>query len=212
MRLYLYSHGRCLKRWEDGGGGNLSVAGSGECALALHNRKEYKAEMNLNNLTAQEWMNLKIRCAHHIVHDYANLVSSAEMVLTGQHLRKGFDPPVNSHIFHAFLLNSRKIADFFGTSTNQDDILASHYVPAFVHSLPHCDAWRVPVNKQLAHLTYTRDHGAKEITNQADHDIYHELKQTWKDFQGKLQEPFGSKFRQEITNKLATEFQGLDLW
>jgi hypothetical protein len=141
------------------------------------------------------------------------------MVISGQHLHQRFDPPVNSHVFHAFLLNLRKVADFLGRSSHgkrlvngKDDIVADHYVPGFVAPLPHCDAWRDPVNKQLAHLTYTRDHGAKEITKQASQEMCDELTHAWKDFQDKLQEPFRSKFHQEITDKLATEFRELDLW
>jgi hypothetical protein len=168
--------------------------------------------MNLRTRTAQEREDQRLRCVHHVVHDYANFVSSAEMVISGQHLERGFDPPVNSHLFHAFLLNSRKIADFFGTSTNPDDILAGHYVSGFVFSLPHCDTWRGPVNKQLAHLTYTREDGAKEIPRQANQEIYDELKRAWKGFRDELPEPFRSKFNQEIAHKLTAEFRGLDLW
>lgn len=171
-----------------------------------------KPNEGLRLVTAQEWEDLRVRCVHHVVHDYANFVSSAEMVISGQHLKKGFDPPVNSHLFHAFLLDSRKIADFFRRCANADEIIAGHYVPGFVASLPHCNAWRVPVNKQLAHLTYARDDAAKEITPRAIRETYDRLKQVWKDFQGKLREPFRSRFRQEITDKLATEFRGLDLW
>ncbi|MFL6353553.1 MAG: hypothetical protein ACJ74Z_17115 [Bryobacteraceae bacterium] len=65
---------------------------------------------------------------HHIVHEYANFVSSAEMVISGHHLGKDFDAPVNTHIFHAFLLNCRKMADFFGNRSHHDDVIAEHYV------------------------------------------------------------------------------------
>src|ERR1039458_1208229 len=93
------------------------------------------------------------KAVHHVVHDYANFVSSAEMVITGQHLGKVIDPPINSHIFHAFLLNCRKMADFFGKGQD-DDVIADHYVPRFSFPLDKCKEWRGPVNKQLAHITY----------------------------------------------------------
>ena len=60
-----------------------------------------------------EWKTVRLDGVHHVVHEYANFVSSAEMATTGKHLGKGFDPPVNTHISHAFLLNCRKMADFF---------------------------------------------------------------------------------------------------
>ena len=148
---------------------------------------------------------------HHVVHDYANFVSSAEMVITGKHLGKFLDPPVNTHIFHAFLLNGRKMADFFGKGQN-DDVIAEHYVPGFTFALDKWTVWRVPVNKQLAHITYARDTNPKEITSQVIHDMYNELKMAWKEFCKQLSEPYASKFEQEIKDKLRTEFRDLDLW
>lgn len=152
------------------------------------------------------------KAVHQVVHDYANLVSSAEMVITGQHLGKVIDPPINSHIFHAFLLNYRKIADFFGKRSKPDDVIADDYVSGFTVSLPSCDLWRQPVNKQLAHITYTRDTNPREITSPAIHDMYDELKKAWKAFRAQLPSPYAAKFEQEIKGKLTTEFRGLDLW
>src|SRR6185437_6522419 len=96
---------------------------------------------------------IRLDAVHHVVHDYANFVSSAEMVMTGKHLGKALDPPLNTHIFHAFLLNCRKMADFFGNRSQDNDVIAEHYVPSFTFPLPKCDFWREAVNKQLAHTT-----------------------------------------------------------
>jgi hypothetical protein len=160
------------------------------------------------------WEKVRLDSVHHVVHDYANFVSSAEMMTTGQHLGKTCDPPVNTHISHAFLLSCRKIARFFGKRSEEDDVIADDYVPGFTFSLPKCDHWRVPVNKQLAHITYTRDADPREITRQAKLDIYDELKHAWKDFRSRLSKPFAAKFEQEIKDKLKpeSEFRDLDLW
>jgi hypothetical protein len=161
-----------------------------------------------------EWENVRLDAIHHIVHEYANFVSSAEMVTSGQHLAKGFDPPVNTHLFHAFLLNCRKMADFFGNRrSKEDDVLASDYDLHFTASLEKCDNWRNPTNKQLAHISYTRDAAPREITRQADLDMYNELKNAWKEFRrrGRLSNAFAAKFEHEITDKLKSEFRGLDL-
>jgi hypothetical protein len=87
------------------------------------------------------------KAVHHVVHDYANFVSSAELAMTGHHLGKVIEAPINTHIFHAFLLNCRKMADFFGKRTKEDDVIADDYVSGFTVPLPSCDLWREPVNK-----------------------------------------------------------------
>src|ERR1017187_5971582 len=90
----------------------------------------------------------------HVVHEYANFVSSAEMVLTGCDVDGvPFKPPINTHVSHAFYLNCRKLADFFQNKRgkDRDDITANFYVPGFKAELPVCENWRIPMNKQLAH-------------------------------------------------------------
>jgi hypothetical protein len=182
----------------------------------------------MTNLPPAEWRELRLKgnltnggCVVnwdevrlYVVHEYANFVSSAEMVTTGQHLGKGFDPPVNTHISHAFLLNCRKMADFFSKRLKEDDVIADDYVPGFTFQLCKCDLWRDPVNKQLPHITYTRDTDPREITKQANFDMYDELKQAWKIFRGALTSTFAAKFEKEIKDKLKpeSEFRDLDLW
>jgi hypothetical protein len=74
-----------------------------------------------------------------------------------------------------FLLNCRKMADFFGEGSQAGDVIADHYVPGFTFPLPKCELWRDPVNKQLAHITYARDENPREIRPQANQDMYDEL-------------------------------------
>lgn len=172
-------------------------------------------KITLSDGYVMEWEKARLEGIHHVVHEYANFVSSAEMVTTGQHLGKGFDPPVNTHLSHAFLLNCRKMADFFSNRrSNENDVVADDYVSGFSASLPECDRWRSPPNKQLPHITYTRATNPREIPRQANVDMYSELKKAWKDFRkpGRLSKAFAAKFEQEITDKLKTEFGGLDLW
>lgn len=154
------------------------------------------------------------KAIHHIVHDYANFVSSAEMTITGVHKTTGFDPPINTHIVHAFYLNCRKMADFFaGSCKEPDDIIAGHYVSTTTFSLPVSEEWRVPINKQLAHLTYSRVTKAREITRPAQKALYKELKAAWKQFGKHLPQPYRSRFEQEIALKLGkkSEFHIYDL-
>lgn len=159
-----------------------------------------RAEEKASGLRAAEWEKRRLAAVRHVVHDYANFVSSAEMAITGRHRDKGFDPPINIHINHAFLLNCRKMTDFFGLCVQSDDVIAAHYVSGFNVALPTCNLWRGRVNKQLAHVTDRAN--AKEVTSRAQIDMYSELVQAWKDFLRDLPEPFAASFEKEIRAKL----------
>ena len=69
-----------------------------------------------------------LKAVHHVVHDYANLVSSGMMAVTGCHHGTQLVPPVNTHVGHAFLVNCRKMSDFFTKSPQQDDIWAGDFL------------------------------------------------------------------------------------
>jgi hypothetical protein len=138
----------------------------------------------------------------HVVHEYANFVSSAEMVLSGYDIDGvPFKPPINTHISHAFFLNCRKLVDFFQNkcSSQNDDILAEHYVPGFKANLPVSSKWNRPLNKQLAHVTYARDVAEREIDRKACQELYQELRDTWKKFRKAL---VGGLYEAEFKDQL----------
>jgi hypothetical protein len=138
----------------------------------------------------------------HVVHEYANFVSSAEMVQSGQDVEGAlFKPPINTHVSHAFYLNCRKLADFFQSKRGpgNDDIAAEDYVSGFHVPLPVSDKWRVPINKQLAHLTYYRDTDAEEIKKPVCQALYTELRDTWRKFRQHLR---GSPYEAEFANQV----------
>jgi len=153
------------------------------------------------------------KAIRHIVHDYGNFVSSAEMVINGAHLGRALDPPINTHIGHAFYLNCRKMADFFAGPAKRvpDDIVAGDYVSTITFKLPVSDKWRVPINKQLAHLTYSRDQNPKEITRVAQRELYKELKDAWKVFGKHLPKIYRTRFDREIALRAKSEFTIYDL-
>jgi hypothetical protein len=68
----------------------------------------------MKNLTPTQQEKTRLDAVHHVVHDYANFVSLAEMVITGQDHGKHFHPRINSPMFQASLLNCRNVADLFG--------------------------------------------------------------------------------------------------
>ena len=162
----------------------------------------------------------RLRAIHHMVHEYANFVSSAEMVLTGKDIDgMFFKSPINTHVSHAFYLNCRKLADFFqNRGRRRGDVLAEHFSPGFHTTLTVSNDWRDPIDKQLAHVTYARDEHSRELTASICEALYAELKQTWRDFRATLLEPYASEFARKIKERKApdakgtpSEFRGYDL-
>jgi hypothetical protein len=123
---------------------------------------------------------------HHIVHEYANFVSSAEMTIHGKDIDGAFfKPPLNTHVGHAFFLNCRNLADFFQNRPSRggnDDVFALHFVLGYCCKLPVFDEWRTRINKQLAHVTYSRDVDSREIDKAAQKALYSEISNTWREF------------------------------
>ena len=174
-------------------------------------------------MTEQE-RNLK--AVHHVVHDYANLVSSGTMVVDGGHRGKGFIPPINKHVGDAFLVNCRKIYDFFthklsteqsiGSSkkNKKDDILAAHFLKRkLTFDLSNWSLWHEAMNKQLMHVTFARVKQPKKWEGHDENKLsLDEFMEAWKEFRRNLEEPYKSRFDSEIAKRLiAPEFQGLDL-
>jgi hypothetical protein len=175
---------------------------------------------DMQRRTVSITMEQREKAIHHVVHDYANFVSSAEMTIHGKHVGGAFfKPPINTHVGHAFYLNCRKMADFFRvTSKEEDDVLAGHYVSTVIFKLPVSEMWRGPINKQLAHITYTRTRKSREITRKAQRDLYKELKNAWREFLDHLPEPYKGMFDIEITTRqkpyqdgTPSEFKDYDL-
>lgn len=148
----------------------------------------------------------------HVVHDYANLVSSGTMVVAGRHRRQPLTPPMNAHIGEAFLLSCRKMDDFFTDNGNKkDDLFASDYSASPIKfDLPSWAIWRKAMNKQLMHVTLTR---TQKWEGHIENKLFlAEFKRAWKLFLSKLPEPYKREFSQRIAERLkAPEYAHLDL-
>jgi hypothetical protein len=84
----------------------------------------------------------RLAAIHHVVHDYANLVSSGALTQAGPAAKAGVRPPVNTHIQHAFLLNCRKLADFLQRPPKGDDIAVENFLgKKESFSLPVWNRW-----------------------------------------------------------------------
>jgi hypothetical protein len=150
----------------------------------------------------------KLLAVRHIVHEYANFVSSAEMVLTGQDIDgDNFKPPVNTHISHAFYLNCRKLADFF-QNRNGDCVAAQHYVATHKADLPVSELWRCAINKQLVHVTYARNDTSRDITTDVQKALYKELQDKWREFRNGLPEPYAAEFTNTVAERRAPYSNG----
>lgn len=151
----------------------------------------------------------RLKAVHHVVHEYANFVSSAEMVLTGKDVDgKLFKPPINTHVSHAFYLNCRKLADFFQNKKYPDDIKAEHFVPGYTVSLRVFNRWRRRIDKQLAHVTYTRDTDSREIRRRTQELLYQELQNAWRRFRRQLPRLYADEFTEKVRQRMATRSKG----
>lgn len=161
----------------------------------------------------------RFKAIHHVVHEYANFVSSAEMVLTGKDTDgKALNPPVNTHVSHAFYLNCRKLADFFQNKKYSGDVKVEHFVPGHEAKLRVFDRWRQRIDRQLAHVTYARDTSAREIRPITQRALYRELRNAWRQFRRKLPEMYADEFMNKVKQRKVpnrkgqlSEFRSYDL-
>ncbi|NQU12204.1 hypothetical protein HQ590_15525 [bacterium] len=152
------------------------------------------------------------KAVHHVVHDYANLVSSGTMAVQGSHLGKGFDPPVNTHIDHAFLANCRKLYEFFTFKPKNGSVRAKDFLPNRPCELSNWGSWHRHMNEQLMHVTIARVENRKEWKGHQENKLFlEEFMHAWKECLRHLEEPYRSMFDSEIIKRLDSEFQGLDL-
>lgn len=128
---------------------------------------------------------------------------------------KALDPPVNTHVADAFLMNCRKMREFFrpSHSSRSDDITASLYVGDSVEfDLSSWIQWHDVMHKQLMHLTAARVTSPQPWDGrQHNADFLREFMGAWRRFREALPEPYKSRFEYEITVKAQSEFSGLDL-
>jgi hypothetical protein len=149
----------------------------------------------------------RLEAVWHVVYEYANLVSSGDL-LRVQH---GF--PINTYIQDAFLLNCRKVADFFVQERHKDDVIAEDFTNGKVdYALPSWNAWCAAMDKQLAHLTYTRVNGAIGWDGSANWPLLSEFQNAWRQFLAALISPYDEKFREQLRRRQGdAEYKRLDL-
>jgi hypothetical protein len=132
-----------------------------------------------------------MKAIFHVVYEYANLVSSGEL------LRVQHNCPINTHIQDAFLLNCRKMSDFFERHTNGIDIVAADFLGYRPKSgLKKKDVKML--NNHLAHLKYYRLKVKEQWNGENNEPLLQELRNSWSEFIKTVPEPYKSKFDSEI--------------
>lgn len=156
----------------------------------------------------------RIAALHHVVHDYANFVSCGDSIF------KTPDPPLNTHVQHAFLMNCRKMAHFFHHRSNGKDIVAAGFFiltgkPRF--RFPTWNRWADAMDKQMLHLSYARVIRPKPWDGYKENKLFlAEFQACWKLFRDKLPEPYEAECRKQLEERYSDDkdfvFKDLDLW
>jgi hypothetical protein len=151
------------------------------------------------------------RAEHHVVHDYANLVSSGKMVVNGKHL--GTDlltlAPVNSHVGHAFYAYCRDMYEFFhykpkGGYRRAQDFLAKQVTFVFSH-------WTRAVQEHMEiHLLHSGDQRTeREVVWTGENNGFYlaDFESAWALLMGNLKDEHKKNFKDEIDHRVNSEFR-----
>jgi hypothetical protein len=149
----------------------------------------------------------RIAAIKDVVYEYGNLIAAGHYSMRGQ-------APWRTNCDDAFLLGCRKIDDFLMKKRSVkdgqelDDVLALDYLPADTArtwELPVWTAeWRVAMNKQLAHIAYSRD---KEWVHLRWVPLLEEeFRQAWRNFRKAIIDPdYKKEFDQQVITCQAKE-------
>jgi hypothetical protein len=160
------------------------------------------------------------RPSHHIVHDFANLLSSGEMVVSGGHKGQGLMPPINTHVGQAFYLNCRKMYDFFikppSTNPKFDDLRAIEFTKtpvAYAFNVWNKDI-QTHMDKQLTHVARDRTTRTGVWEGHIENPLFlEEFKEAWKLFLDNLRDELKAEYKEEIHEKInSSDFLGLKLY
>jgi hypothetical protein len=150
------------------------------------------------------------RPEHHVVHDYANLVSSwrlRESVYVAQ-LQK--IPTANSHAWHAFYMNCRKMYEFFSYKPNGDYLRAQDFIGGELpYKFQHwTDDVQSFMNAQLLHVGESRLSNEKISTGNRDSNYFGDFQNAWEAVMKSLKPEHRDVFRDEIDFRLSdVEFE-----
>jgi hypothetical protein len=152
------------------------------------------------------------RPEHHIVHDYANLVSSG--LLITERTSNDFllrNAPINSHVWHAFYMNCRKLYEFFKYQDKREwkYLTARQFTKAgTVFVFQHwTDSVQGYVNTHMLHVGKRRVSNTQVSTGVNDALYLAEFQAMWKHMMQNLNDQHKETFRNEIDFRVNSEFR-----
>jgi hypothetical protein len=159
-------------------------------------------------------MTLEERCKrpeHHVVHDYANLVSSGRIRLAGEHggVQLQDIAPVNTHVWDAFYLNCRKMFEFFKHGPNGKYSRASDFIAADVEfKFQH---WTFTVQNHMEiHLLHVgRTRATRDVvwSGRFDQKYLEDFESAWRTVLQNLKPSHREVFKDEISFRLHSAFR-----
>ncbi len=150
---------------------------------------------------------------HHVVHDYANLVSSGLLITDPASNHRLLElAPVNTHVSHAFYLNCRKMYEFFTEEPHDLYIRAGAFTS--IHDAFRFCHWtrRVQTHMQgyLLHVGRDRIHSKGKIipwTGANNKQYLDDFQGAWEKLMRDLKPEYRESFKQEIASRIASEFR-----
>ncbi len=144
------------------------------------------------------------------MHDYANLVSSG--LLITERASNDFllqHQPVNSHVWHAFYMNCRKMYEFFTYQRQKKYLTARQFTkPGTAFVFQHwTDSVQDFMNTHMLHVGGGRVTNTKRSTGADDTLYLAEFQTMWKHMMQNLRDKHKDIFRDEIDFRLNSEFR-----
>ena len=150
------------------------------------------------------------RPEHHVVHDYANLVSSGLLITSQKSKRELLEmAPVNSHVWHAFYMNCRKMYEFFHYKNSRHYLRAQQFVnPGVTFTFQYwTDDVQTFMNTHMLHVGGGRVTNVEVLTGADDPSYLAEFQAMWEKMLRNLQDKHKETFREEIEHRLNSEFR-----
>lgn len=146
------------------------------------------------------------RAEHHVVHDYANLLSSGLLKTDDNYMARLLNiPTANSHVWHAFYINCRKMYEFFTYQQSKKYLTAQQFIkPRVTFTFLH---WTADVqdfmNVHMLHVGGSRVTNKKVSTGADDMAYLAEFQGMWGKMLRNLEDKHKPIFCDEIDFRLS---------
>jgi hypothetical protein len=152
----------------------------------------------------------RLRPEHHVVHDYANLISSGLLITDPKSNRELLQiAPVNSHVWHAFYMNCRKMYEFFTYDPHPRYFRAQEFMgQKLTFTFQH---WtrnvQTHMEGHMMHVGGDRTENEVVWTGVDDKLYLADFQNAWATLMRNLKPEHKDIFREEIEHRLDSEFR-----